>query len=93
MNIHLQLFSFLRECDPPGAEHGKAVLTFPDSSQTTIADVISRLGLDRRLHVRAADFSAETSCQVMLNGRAERNMLRTLNDDDRVEIFPPVAGG
>ncbi len=93
MQVHLQLFSFLRECAPAGAVYGKAVLSLPDSPQTTLADIIARLGLDRRLNVGASDFCKATSCQVMLNGRAERDMQRVLKEDDRVEIFPPVAGG
>jgi molybdopterin converting factor small subunit len=93
MRIRLQLFSFLRECAPPDAKHGEAVVSFPDFPQATLADLIARLGLDRRLNVSAGDFVKETSCQVMLNGCAQRDMQKELSDDDRVEIFPPVAGG
>lgn len=91
MQIHVQLFSILRDCLPPGTERGQATLSLPRG--TRLADLVAHLGLDRRLGAVASKFTAETAWQVIVNGRSELEMERSLQDGDQVQIFPPMAGG
>jgi molybdopterin converting factor small subunit len=91
MKIQVQLFSFLRSCLPPGTERGKAMVELPDGA--TLADLVSRLGIDRMLGYEAADLVSRSAWQVMVSGRYEADMSRVLQDGDQVGIFPPISGG
>ena len=96
MQIQVHLFSILRDCLPPGAEArggsaGKATVTLPEGA--TLADLVTRLGIDRHLGYRASELTSSASWQVMVSGRFELDMDRVLQDGDEVSIFPPVSGG
>lgn len=94
MQIDIQLFSILRDCLPPEAEraHGQSyAVTLPDGA--TLADLVTHLGIDRRLGCSATEIEAKAGWQVLVSGKYERDMMRRLQDGDQVRIFPPVAGG
>ncbi len=91
MQIHVQLFSILRDCLPPGTKRGQASLELPPGS--TLADLIVHLGVDRRLGHAADEVVSRAGWQVMVAGKYEPDMGRVLQDGDEVRIFPPVAGG
>ena len=91
MQIHVQLFSILRDCLPPSAERGKATIDMPKGA--TLGDLVVHLGIDQYLGFSAADMSARAGWQVMVSGRYEPDMTRVLEDGDEVQIFPPIAGG
>lgn len=77
--VHVHLFSILREHLPPGGERGRATVTLPEGA--TIADLITHLGITRRVHL------------VVVNGVREENRQRLLQNSDYVKIFPTVVGG
>lgn len=94
MQIEIQLFSILRDCLPPEAErgHGQShAVTLPDGA--TLADLLTHLGVDRRLGCSATEVERKAGWQVLVCGRYEQDMGRVLQDRDQVRIFPPVAGG
>jgi molybdopterin converting factor small subunit len=91
MQIHVQLFSILRDCLPPDAERGKATVTLPDGA--TLTDLVTHLGIDRHLGYNASELTSAASWQVMVSGQFELDMERVLLDGDQVHIFPPVSGG
>jgi molybdopterin converting factor small subunit len=91
MQIHVQLFSILRDCLPPGSERGQATVSLPDGA--TLADLASHLGIDRYLGCDAAELTATASWQVLVLGQFELDMDRVLQDGDEVRIFPPISGG
>jgi len=91
MQIEVQLFSILRDCLPAGAERGQATIRLPNGA--TLADLITHLGIDRRLGYHATEIEQKAGWQVLVCGRYEADMTRTLQDGDQVRIFPPVAGG
>jgi molybdopterin converting factor small subunit len=91
MQIHVQLFSILRDCLPPGSERGQATVSLPDGA--TLADLASHLGIDRYLGCDAAELTATASWQVLVLGQFELDMGRVLQDGDEVRIFPPISGG
>lgn len=91
MQIEVQLFSILKECLPPGTRGGQASITLPDGS--TLADLVSSLGVDRRLGQAAEDVVGRAGWQVIVSGKFEPDPGRVLVDGDQVRIFPPVAGG
>jgi molybdopterin converting factor small subunit len=91
MKIQVQLFSFLRNCLPPGAERGKAMVELPDGA--TLADLVTHLGIDQRLGYEATDVGSKAGWQVMVSGKYEADMGRVLQDGDQVGIFPPISGG
>ena len=91
IQIHVQLFSILRDCLPPDAKGGKATISLP--RRATVADLVMDLGIDRQLGYTARDVVAKANWQVMVSGRFETDMGRVLQDGDEVRIFPPVSGG
>jgi molybdopterin converting factor small subunit len=91
MQIHVQLFSILRECLPPGSQRGKATITLPEGA--TLADLVTHLGIDRRLGFEAIDLPVKAGWQVMVDGNYEPDMGRVLHDGERVMILPPISGG
>lgn len=93
MQIDVQLFSVLREVLPPGSVRGRTVVALPDEPAPRLMDLVIVLGIDRRLGVPAAEFTARSSWQVLVNGLSEGNIHRQLHDGDLVQIFPSMAGG
>jgi molybdopterin converting factor small subunit len=91
MQIHVQLFSILRDCLPPGSERGRATVSLSEGA--TLADLVSHLGIDRHLGCDAAELTATASWQVLVSGQFEIDMGRVLQDGDQVHVFPPISGG
>lgn len=91
MRINVQLFSILRDCLPPGAERGNATVDLPDGAK--LGDLVTHLGIDRRLGTEATEVVTRAGWQVMVSGKYEPDMERVLQDGEQVRIFPPVAGG
>ena len=77
MEVHLQLYSILREKLPPEAK-GRAVLQVEE--RTTLADILGRLDINRRV-------------VVSVNGVHESDHSREVQDGDEVKIFSAVGGG
>jgi sulfur carrier protein ThiS len=77
LEIHLQLYSILREMLPPEAE-GRAVLQFDKGA--TLADVLNELGIERRV-------------VISVNDVHESDITRQLKNGDEVKIFSSVSGG
>jgi len=77
LDIHLQLYSILREKLPPEAE-GRAVLQMDDG--VTLADLLAELGISRRV-------------VISVNGDHESDRSRRLKDEDEVKIFSSISGG
>lgn len=79
MQIHIHLFSILREHLPPGGERGRATVVLAEGA--TIADLIAHLGITRPVRL------------VVVNGSQEKNHQRPLQDGDQIKLFPPMIGG
>jgi sulfur carrier protein ThiS len=77
LEIHLQLYSILREKLPPEAE-GKAVWRLEEG--TTLADLLEKLGISRRV-------------VISVNGNHETNRSRELKNGDVVQLFSSISGG
>lgn len=77
MEIHLQLYSILREKLPKDAK-GRAVLQLDEGA--TLADLLDKLGIERRV-------------VISVNGAHESDKSRRLHDGDVVKIFSSVSGG
>jgi thiamine biosynthesis protein ThiS len=77
MEIHLQLYSILREKLPAKAK-GRAVLQLEDGA--TLADLLNELGIERRV-------------VIGVNGEHVTETARELKDGDKVKIFSSVSGG
>jgi len=93
MQIQVQLFSVLREYLPPGSVRGRTTVSLPDQDETSLTDLVSILGIDRRLGVKAEEFVTNSSWQILVNGCYEQDMGCLLRDGDVVQVFPPIAGG
>ena len=91
MRVEVKLYSILRDCLPSGSVKGKARVSLPEGS--TLAELVSHVGIDRRLECEAAELTRGASWQVMVNGRYEGDMARRLQNGDQVHIFPPIVGG
>ena len=77
MEIHLQLYSILREKLPADAK-GRAVLQLVEGA--TLADLLDELGIERRV-------------MISVNDTHESDKSRQLQDGDEVKIFSSVSGG
>lgn len=77
MEIHLQLFSILREKLPLDAK-GRAVLQLDEGA--TLADLLNELEIKRKV-------------VISVDGVRESDKSRQLRDGDAVKIFSSVSGG
>ena len=77
MEIHLQLYSILREKLPTDAK-GHAVMQLNEGA--TLVDILDELGINRRV-------------VISLNGVLETEYSRQLRDGDFVKIFSSISGG
>ncbi len=77
MEIHLQLYSILREKLPHSA-NGQAVLNLEQGS--TIADLLKELGIELKVIISVNDVQ-------------ETDHSSQLSDGDEVKIFSSVSGG
>jgi len=77
MEIHLQLFSILREKLPLDAK-GRAVLQLDEGA--TLADLLNELEIKRKV-------------VISVDGVRESDKSRQLRDGDSVKIFSSVSGG
>ena len=77
MEVHVQLYSILREKLPAEAR-GRTTLQLEFG--TTLADIIDLFEIKRRV-------------VVGVNGAHERDHLRPVQDGDEVKIFSAVSGG
>jgi len=77
IDIHLQLYSILREKLPPDS-NGRAVLQLDEGA--TLADLLDELDITRKV-------------VVSVNGNHESDMSRRLQDGDEVKIFSSISGG
>ena len=77
LDIHLQLYSILREKLPPEAE-GRAVLQMEEDA--TLAELLDELDISRRV-------------VISVNGDHESDLSRRLQDGDEIKIFSSISGG
>ncbi|MCK4740884.1 MAG: MoaD/ThiS family protein [Anaerolineales bacterium] len=77
MEIHLQLYSILREKLPIDAK-GRAVLQVDEGA--ALADLLNKLGIKLKV-------------VISVNGVQESDKSRQLRDGDAVKIFSSVSGG
>ena len=77
MEIHLQLYSILREKLPIDAK-GRAVWQLDEGA--TLADLLNELGIKLKV-------------VISVNGVQESDKSRQLRDGDDVKIFSSVSGG
>jgi sulfur carrier protein ThiS len=79
MTVQLALFANLSTYHPDG-EGGRSARPIDVADGATVGDLIARLGLPDGPRV------------VLVNGRHAGDE-QELHDDDRLAIFPPIAGG
>lgn len=79
MTINLALFAYLSQYQPDG-QGGRHARTLDVADGSTVADLIALLGLPDEPRV------------VFVNGRHAPDE-QALEANDRLAIFPPVAGG
>lgn len=77
MEVHLQLYSVLRENLPADAK-GRAVMKLDEG--TTLQDLLDDLGIKRRV-------------VISVNDAHVSDKSRQLQDGDEVKIFSSVSGG
>jgi sulfur carrier protein ThiS len=77
LDIHLQLYSILREKLPPAAE-GRVLWQMKEG--VTLADLLDELDISRRV-------------VISVNGDHETDRSRKLLDGDEVKIFSSISGG
>jgi sulfur carrier protein ThiS len=77
LEIHLRLYSILREKLPPKAK-GRAGIQLAEGS--TLADLLDELDIERRV-------------VISVNEVHESDVSRQLNDGDVVKIFSSISGG
>ena len=92
MKVTVELLSELQNgrAQPGSADiSGKTEL----SENATVADLITHLGIDKKLGQSPEKISKSGAWMVMINDRVETDFGRTLNEDDRIRILRWVAGG
>ena len=77
LEIHLQLFSILRDILPPELK-GRTVIQLNEGS--TLKDLLTELDINRKV-------------AISVNDLQERNRSYKLEDGDEVKIFTSVGGG
>lgn len=77
LEVHLQLYSVLREKLPSDAK-GRVVMQLNEGA--TLADLLYELGIERRV-------------VISVNDVHESDKSRQLNNGDKVKIFSSVSGG
>jgi thiamine biosynthesis protein ThiS len=77
LEIHLQLFSILRDILPPELK-GRTVIQLNEGS--TLKDLLTELDINRRV-------------AISVNDLQERKRSYKLEDGDEVKIFTSVGGG
>jgi len=77
LDIHIQLYSNLREKLPPGSK-GKAVLHLKD--EACLQDLLDELGITRKV-------------VISVNNEQETDMSRRLQNGDNVKMFSSISGG
>ena len=77
LEIHLQLFSILRDILPP-EQKWRTMMHFNDGS--TLQDLLKELNIKRRV-------------AISVNGVQENDRARKLHDGDKVKIFTSIGGG
>jgi sulfur carrier protein ThiS len=77
LEIHLQLYSVLREKLPPESK-GQAMLQLKDGA--VLADLLEELDITRKV-------------VISVNGAQELDVSRQLKNGDQVQIFSSVSGG
>ena len=77
MEIHLQLYSVLREKLPSDAK-GRTVMQLDEGA--TLADLLNELGINLKV-------------VISVNGDHEPDKSRQMRDGDHVRIFSAISGG
>ncbi|MFA9405821.1 MAG: MoaD/ThiS family protein [Anaerolineales bacterium] len=77
LDIHLQLYSILREKLPSDAK-GRTVMQLDEGA--TLADLLDELGINLKV-------------VISVNGDHEPDKSRQLRDGDHVRIFSAISGG
>ena len=77
LEIHVQLYSILREKLPPESK-GKAVLQL--NKDAALVDLLDKLDITRKV-------------VISVNGTHEPDKARRLQDGDQVKIFSSISGG
>jgi sulfur carrier protein ThiS len=77
LEIHVQLYSILREKLPPES-NGQAVLQLKDG--TMLADLLEELDITRK-------------AVISVNGAHESDLSRRLQTGDQVKMFSSISGG
>ena len=77
MEIHIQLYSILREKLPP-ASKGRAVLHL--KAEASLQDLLDELGITRKV-------------VISVNNEQEMDSSRRLKNGDNVKMFSSISGG
>jgi len=77
LDIHLQLYSILREKLPSDAK-GRTVMQLDEGA--TLADLLDELGINLKV-------------VISVNGDHEPDKSRQLRDGDYVRVFSAISGG
>lgn len=91
MQVRVHLLSYLKDCLPDSGKRGQGTVDLPEGAHLT--DLVSLLGVDRRLGLESGGSLAEAGWQVLINGQPEGDEGRRLSEGDLVAILPPLAGG
>jgi molybdopterin converting factor small subunit len=91
MQVVVQVFSFLRDCLPPGAERGRVTVELPEGA--SVQNLFAQLELNRCLPDGRRLEDELNSWQVSVNGEFVFDLNGELQSGDRVLVFPSLAGG
>ena len=91
MQVDIQLFSFLRDCLPPGATRGRVTVEL--AAGATLQDLLDHLELNRCLSGGRRLEDELDSWQVSVNGDFVVDLDRELQPGDQILVFPHLAGG